>query len=335
MKTDVWIITEQKDREITEDSLLLIGEARRFLESLKQKGSVSALAFGMPVKRLEGIFYPYGVERVFYSERLSEYEPELYVSLVGNLVAQYDPSFLLLLGTSFGNDFGARLAARLDTGFVSDCVDLKVDPAGKPLMIKPISKGMLYSSVVLESGSPKILTVAPEVLDSYSPVSGSAPELIEIPFVPPEKRRIHSGELIKGDPKRVDLREADIIVVAGRGLLEGQGFELATHLADLVGGTLGCTRPLVDQNILSHERQIGQTGKTVSPRLLIACGVSGAFEFTVGIEKAKYVIAIDQDPRARIFRRADLGIVGKLTEVLPRVVVGIKEMTAQNEKKVF
>jgi len=320
----LWIIAEQRDGEITQDSINLIGEARRLIKELGQEGVVSVLALGVAPKLLMEVCGPYGVEALFYSDKITRYEPEIYVSSICKLVTQYNPAYLLLAATSFGNDLGARLAAKLDTGFVSGCVDLKVDRSGRLFAVKPVFGGILYSSLALESNFPKIFTITKEILEPCEAVSLNPSNPIEIPFVTPERRRVRIKGIIKGDPKTVDLNEADIIVVAGKGTLGGQGFRLTAQFADLVGGSLACTRPLVDRGILPYKQQIGQTGKTISSNLLITCGVSGAFEFTVGIKKTGLLIAIDTDPQARIFQIADLGVVGDVQEILPGLISQIK-----------
>ncbi len=323
-KIYIWIIAEQRDGEITRDSLYLLGEARRVFDTMKQEGIVSVLAFGIPPNLLTEVFASYGVETLFYSEKISSYEPDLYVSAICDLVTQYNPHYILLAATSFGNDLGARLAAKLDAGFVSGCVDLRGDRSGRLFSVKPVFGGILYASLLLESNFPKIFTITREILEPCDAAANGPSNFIEVPFVRPKTRQIHSEGIIKGDPRTIDLSDADVIVVAGKGTLGGQGFQLTAQLADLVGGSLACTRPLVDRGMLSYQRQIGQTGKTVSPKLLITCGVSGAFEFTVGIKRSGLLIAIDTDPKARIFQIADLGVVGDVREVLPVLISQLK-----------
>ena len=320
---NLWVIAEQQDGEITQDSIHLIGEARRLLEIQRNDGTVSVLAFGVEPKVLVEVFGRYGTETLFYCENISRYEPDLYVSAICDLAVRYHPTSVLLTATSFGNDLGARLAAKLETGLVSGCVDLKIDRSGRLLAVKPVFGGILYASVFLNGTLPKIFTIAPEIFEPCDMVSGKSPKPVEARFVIPEIR-IRSEGIIKGDPKAVDLNDAHIIVVAGRGSLAGQGFQLTCQLADLLGGSLACTRPLVDRGILSYNRQIGQTGKVVSPRLLITCGVSGAFEFTVGIKRSGLLIAIDMDPRAKIFQIADLGVVADVQEILPILISHLK-----------
>lgn len=322
MNNDVWVILEHREGDIATDSLFLLGEARRLLELTKGEGRISVIVFGLKPEKLLEVLAPYGiVDKVFYNERISAgYEPELYVSSISNLVGRHRPSYILLLGTSFGNDLGARLSAELQTGLVSDCVDFKIDSSGRLIFTKSVHRGMLYAHWVSETNTCVIATVAPEILDSLSPSVSSHPKIFRIPLVEPMKKRVSKCEYIKGDFKTMDLSEAEVIVVAGRGTLMGKGYDLTLQFADFFGASLACTRPLVDQGILPYERQIGQTGKTVSPKLLITCGVSGAFEFTVGIERSNQVIAINSDSKARIFSYADFGLVGDVEGVLHSLV---------------
>jgi electron transfer flavoprotein alpha subunit len=322
MNNNVWVILEHREGEIDTDSLFLLGEARRLLELIKGEGGISVIVFGLKPEKILEALAPYGiVDKVFYNEKIpAGYEPELYVSAINNLVGRHRPSYILLLGNSFGNDLGARLSAELQTGLVCDCVDFKTDSSGRLILTKPVYRGMLYAHWVSETNTCVIATVAQEILDPLSLSDSSHPKIFRVPLAHPMKKRISICEYRKGDFKTMDLGEAEVIVVAGRGALKGKGYDLTLQFADLFGASLACTRPLVDQGILPYERQIGQTGKTVSPRLLIACGVSGAFEFTVGIERSNQVIAINSDSKARIFTYADFGIVGDVEDVLQSLV---------------
>ncbi|UCF94917.1 MAG: electron transfer flavoprotein subunit alpha/FixB family protein, partial [Desulfobacterales bacterium] len=250
----------------------------------------------------------------------SDYDPELYVSSIRPLVDRYQPSCILLLSSSFGDDLGARLAAELQAPFVCQCVDFKTGSSERPVFVKSSHRRMLYAQWMIAIRTCTIVTVVPEILDPFYPTTPCSPELVRIPAGPPARQRIFGRTHRKGDPKTIDLCEAEVIVVAGRGALHGKGYDLTARFADLLGATLACTRPLADQGILPFDRQIGQTGKAVSPKLLITCGVSGAFEFTVGIERSAKIIAINTDANARILQYADLGIVGQLEEVLPEMI---------------
>lgn len=326
MGKDIWIILELEGQKISPKSLMLIGEAKRLLELLQEEGSISTIAFGLSGKKIQDELGPYGVDNIFYSQQNRIYDPEIFVPIISDLAEFYEPFMVMLLSSAFGNDLGARLAAKIGAGFVSGCVDFRKDTVGNLTIIKPIYQGMLYGHWLFRRTSMGIVTIIPEILDPLTPTFESCPSLIKMRSINEYGiRKLIIKEHLRGDPKTIDLSEAEKIVVAGRGVLnEKEGFSLTKQLAETLGAAIGGTRPLIDQGVLPYERQIGQTGKNVAPKLIITCGVSGAFEFTVGMDKSDQVIAINTDPNARIFNYSDLGIVADVKEFLPILIHGIQ-----------
>jgi electron transfer flavoprotein alpha subunit len=236
-----------------------------------------------------------------------------------------NPLFFLMAHSAESADLAPRLAAALGTGLVAHAVDLKIDAHGQVTAVQPITNGYLFQELEFESPPPYLVTFIPSVLSS----EGTEPKRAEILVVAPqagfEASKTEVKAFVKPDPETLDLEEADILVSAGRGVGRGEAFQVIYDLAKEIGASVSGTRPVIDWQILSYDRQIGQTGKTVTPRLLVACGISGANEYTVGMEKSQLVIAINTDPKARIFRFADLGVVGDVHEILPLLIRRLRE----------
>jgi electron transfer flavoprotein alpha subunit len=184
-----------------------------------------------------------------------------------------------------------------------------------------VADGYLFEELEVRGAPPLLAVFLPSVLLERAPVSETpAPVSAVHPKIDPAALQIRTKDIIAADPETLDLEEADIIVAGGRGMGKGPEFDLIHGLAKCIGGSVGGTRPIIDWGLLPYERQIGQTGKDVTPRLIINCGISGANEYTAGMEKAQVVIAIDRNPRVRMFRFADLGVVGDVHEILPRLI---------------
>jgi electron transfer flavoprotein alpha subunit len=216
-----------------------------------------------------------------------------------------------------------RIAARLRVGLVTQCVEILTDRE-RLAVIKPISDQYLYQKLIFHNSGLKMLTFSPSALNREDPNINRRAEVIKIlPRMDQEQGHVRFIELIKADPKTIGLEEADVIICGGRGVGKN-GFEYIHRLADALNGSIGGTRPVVDWGILPFERQIGQTAVEVFPTLLVACGISGANEFTVGIEGSKMVIAINSDRKARIFKFADLGIIGNLHKIIPLIIDQVK-----------
>jgi electron transfer flavoprotein alpha subunit len=218
-----------------------------------------------------------------------------------------------------GGDLAPRIAARLRVGLVTQCVDILTD-RDQLAVVKPVSDQYLYQKILFRNSGLKMLTFSLTAMNREDPNINKRAEVIKIlSRMDQEQCRIRFIEFIKGDPKTIGLEEADRIVCGGRGIGK-RAFELIYQLADSLNGSVGGTRPVIDWGILPYERQIGQTGVEVFPTLLIACGISGANEFTVGIEGSKLIIAINMDRKARIFKFADLGIIGDLHKIIPLII---------------
>ncbi len=260
------------------------------------------------------------------SPALETYSPEVYLALAGGVCRQREPRLILLGHTQFGMDLAPRLAVRLDGGLVTSCLDVLVDNGEPPLtFVRPMYKGRLLARVVLHT-KPAVITVQPA---GASPPTERGPgPVTRIAFDPPEDPALKAVRLLEPTRGQVDITRAEVVVAAGRGIGERENLQLARDLADALGGVPACSRPLVDVGWLGADHQVGMSGRTVRPKLYVACGISGAPEHLVGMKGSEVVVAINTDPEAPIFRVARYGIVGDLLEVLPALTRSVKAGTS-------
>ena len=325
---DIWALVQHREGVIDEASFGLIGEARRICE-LGGGGTVTAVCLGLGMEAELGTLGAYGADRVLYVEDESfvRYQGELFAKELFRLAEKHKPFCILVAQTAETSDLCSRLAALLQTALVSCAMDLNIDESGKFHAIRPVSNGYLFESIRLECRGAPIISFLPAVLTAPEPDKARKAEILT------ETLEEQPGDLetkviraIEADPEDLDIEEADIVVSGGRGVGKDEAFDIIHDLARAISGSVGATRPVIDWQTLPYERQIGQTGKTVFPRLIINCGISGANEYTAGMEKSQLVVAINTDPRARIFRFADLGVVGDVHQVLPILIERLKEM---------
>lgn len=325
---DIWTLVQHREGGIEETSFGLIGEASRICE-LGGEGTVTAVCLGFDLEAELGTLGAYGVDRVLYvgGESFVRYQGELFARELFKLAEKHNPTCILVTQTEETSDLCSRLAALLQTALVTCAMDLHVDQSGKFHAIRPVSNGYLFESIRLECSSAPIISFLPAVLTSPEPDKpGKAEILVETLEEQPGDLETKVIRVIEADPEDLDIGEADIVVSGGRGVGKDEAFDIIHDLARAIGGSVGATRPVIDWQTLPYERQIGQTGKTVTPRLIINCGISGANEYTAGMEKSQLIIAINTDPRARIFRFADLGVVGDVHQVLPILIERLKDM---------
>jgi len=328
-QTDIWIWVHHREGNIEDITFGLIAEARRLLTDIGDEGTVTAVALGAGLEEELQRLGTFGVSRVLYleDESLCCYHGERFALILAKLAEKHPPNFVLMAHTPEASDLGARLGALLEAALVTRAMDLKIDDQKTPTAVRPVANGYLFQDVRLNS-SPYIVTFLPAVLNFPESEENKNIEVLKVsPRIIPEVLRAKVVRRIEADPENLDLEEADIVVAAGRGVGKGDTFEIIHELAGAIGASVAGTRPVIDWQILPCERQIGQTGKSVTPRLIINCGISGANEYTAGMEKSRKVIAINTDPRARIFRFADLGIVGDVHEVVPLLIARLKEIS--------
>ncbi len=333
MSQEIFVMAEQKAGTIEEPSFSLLSEGKRLNEKLGSSHLLAAILIGHGMKHLGSELGSHGADRVYYFDHplLEKYQPDFYTKLIANLVREKNPDFFIFGATSMGGDLAPRISARLRLGLVTQCVDIIADH-NQLAVVKPVSDQYLYQKLVFLNEGTKMLTFSPNAMTKEDPDTNQRAEVIRIlPNIDQERSSVRFIEWIKADPKTIGLKEADMIVCGGRGVGKG-AFEKIYQLADAISGSVGGTRPIIDWGILPYERQIGQTGIEVCPTLLLTLGISGANEFTVGIEGSKLVIAINTDRKARIFKFADLGIIGDLHKIIPLIIEQVKRQK-ENIKK--
>ncbi len=336
MNRDIWILVQHRQGTIEEATLGLVAEAENLRTRLKLDSSIIAVSMGSElIEELETLG-SYGVDKLLNLEAktLQQYHGELFSAVLSGLVGKYSPFCILAYQSAELDDLTPRLAASLNTPLANRVVDLNLTPDGQICVVRPVSNGYLFEEIVLSASYPQLISFLPSALSTPEKRDSIPMEIINEPLENYQTDLKTSRlEIIEADPRNLDLEEADIIIAGGRGVGKDEAFNIIHELADTIGGTVGATRPVIDCETLPFERQIGQTGKTVTPRLIINCGISGANEYTAGIEKSQKVIAVDKNPRARIFRFADLGIVGDVQEIIPRLIKELKEENSMNSNE--
>jgi electron transfer flavoprotein alpha subunit len=325
---DIWVFVQQRDEEIEDTTYGLVTEARRLITQLGDAGRVTAFALGPAPESVLAALGTYGVHRVLHvaNARMARYQGEIFSRVLFDLVQKENPACLLMAQSSETEDLAQRVAAMMKTALVTRAMDFSVAADGSARAIRPVANGYLFEDVMLDSRPAPIVLFLPSVLFDTEPDREEAAAVINVPLPDPsDDLKTRTVRVIEAAPEDLDLEEADIIVAGGRGVGKGESFDVIHALARAVGGSVGGTRPIIDWGVLPYERQIGQTGKYVSPRLIINCGISGANEYTAGMEKSQQVIAIDLNPRARMFRFADLGVVGDVHEILPLLISRIED----------
>jgi len=325
---DVWVFVHQRDAEIEDATYGLVNEARRLMAQLGDAGRVTAVALGPAPESVLAALGAYGVHRVLHvaDDRMARYQGEIFGRALLDLVQKENPACLLMAQSSETEDLAQRVAAMMKTALVTRAMDFSMTADGNARAIRPVANGYLFEDVILDGRPAPIVLFLPSVLFDTEPDREEAAAVINVPVPDPsDDLKTRTVRVIEAAPEDLDLEEADIIVAGGRGVGKGDSFDVIHELARAIGGSVGGTRPIIDWGVLPYERQIGQTGKYVSPRLIINCGISGANEYTAGMEKSQQVIAIDLNPRARIFRFADLGVVGDVQEILPLLIARIED----------
>jgi electron transfer flavoprotein alpha subunit len=278
--------------------------------------------FGSGVERLAEELAVAGVERVLLvdDDRAGAYSTDVAVAAVGAMVEAAKPAVVLIPGTTAGRDYAPRLAARLDTVSTADALDVTVE-GGHVMVLRPVYGGKMVSKVDVSAGSPAIVTLRPgafEKVEAHG--NASKVERLELQATTIETRVRPVRYVQEQATGSVNLEAATTIVSGGRGLKEPANFSIVEDLAAALGGVVGASRAVVDAGWRPHQEQVGQTGRAVSPRLYVAVGISGAVQHVVGMQGAEYIVAINRDPDAPIFRLASFGIVGDLFEIVPAIV---------------
>lgn len=328
----IWIIAEQKDKKLKKVALELLSLGKKLKE--KKGAELCAVLPGFEIESLAAQLGHYGAEKVFLldDEILKTYSTEGYSKAIADLAKEHNPEILLGGATAQGKDLLPRVAAKLDTGLASECIDVDVDSDGKLLCTRPMYAGKVRVQATVPDSTPQMASLRPNIFEVSPPDESKTAEIVKVkPNVSDSDIRAKIKEVLKEAGEKIDLTEAEAIVSGGRAMKEADNFKILQELAEVLGGkaTVGASRAAVDAGFVSHDIQVGQTGKVVNPNLYIACGISGAIQHLAGMITSKCIVAINKDPDAPIFQKADYGVVGDLFKVIPILTEAIKKLKAQ------
>ena len=333
----VFVFAQQVDNELSGIAFELLGEAKRLAAPLNT--TVTAVLIGSDVKNLVDQLAEYGADRVIVVDdpELKEYRTEPYAHALSSVINEYKPEIVLVGATAIGRDLGPTVSARVATGLTADCTQLEIGDfplvaiPGKEqkhnqlLMTRPAFGGNTIATIACHDNRPQMATVRPGVMQKIDPIKGAKAEVVEYnPGFKADNRYVTIKEIVKAVSDTVDIMDAKVLVSGGRGVGSAENFKLIDDLAEVLGGTVSCSRAVVDAGWKPKDLQVGQTGKTVRPNVYFAIGISGAIQHVAGMEEADVIIAINKDEDAPIFDVADYGIVGDLNKIVPALTEKLK-----------
>lgn len=321
----VYVFIEQREGTVQNVALELLGKARELADKLGEEvvGILPGYKFTDQAQKC----VEYGADRVLVIDapELEAYTTEPYAQAINQVISERKPAIVLFGATTIGRDLGPRLSARVGTGLTADCTGLEISDDRDLMMTRPAFGGNLMATIVCREHRPQMSTVRPGVMRMAQPDKNRKGEIeqVKIDFNP-AKFRVRVKEHVKASKNLVDIADAKILVSGGRGVGSKEGFDTLHKLADAIGAEVSSSRAMVDAGIIGHERQVGQTGKTVRPDVYFALGISGAIQHLAGMEESEFIIAVNKDKFAPIFGVADLGIVGDLHKIVPMLTERLK-----------
>ncbi len=321
MPNKIAVILEQRENKIKKASLEAISEASKLASQLNFESEV--IAVGNEIENLDSAA-KYGISKIIHlkNENLKNYSSSGYAEAIFNYLKDSDFKIILLPNTALGKDLAPLIAVKLNAGILMDCIKFKVE-GEEIIATRPIYAGKAIIDAKLKTDI-KIFSLRPNVFKAEE-IESAEPSKIEAREIPDVNLKSKVVEF-KVSSGKMDVAEADIIVSGGRGLKSSENFKLIEELAEAIGGAVGASRAVVDAGWRSHREQVGQTGKTVSPSLYVACGISGAIQHLAGMSSSKYIVAINKDKDAPIFSIADYGIAGDVFEIVPKLTEEIKRL---------
>lgn len=328
MVKEMWIIIEQREGIIKKVSLELMSQGRKLADQTGEP--LVAVVLGQGIDALAQELSSYGADKVIMVDdsNLKEYTTGAYTSVLNQLIRQEEPQVVLLGNTAVGKDLAPRLAQRLGVGLASDATGMEYDEQALLKFKRPVYAGKAFAEVLTEV-RPVLATIRPNTFPVTVPDSTRQAEVVKVnASIDPADLRAILKEIAITASKRPELTEANIIVSGGRGMKGPENYVILEELADVIGAAVGASRAAVDAGWREPKFQVGQTGKTVSPTLYIACGISGAIQHLAGMGSSKFIVAVNKDPEANIFTVADYGIVGDLFEVVPLLTQEFKKLVS-------
>lgn len=335
----VFVFAQQVDNVLDGVAFELLGKGKDLAKDLNT--DVTAVLLGSGVKDLADQLAEYGADRVIVVDdpELKEYRTEPYAHALASVINEYKPEIMLVGATAIGRDLGPTVSARVATGLTADCTSLEIGDfplvaaAGKEdeqkhnqlLMTRPAFGGNTIATIACPDNRPQMATVRPGVMQKIAPISGAKANVVEYnPGFTPNDRYVEILNIVKAVKTTANIMDAKILVSGGRGVGSKENFAILEELAEVLGGTVSCSRAVVENGWLPVDLQVGQTGKTVRPQIYFAIGISGAIQHVAGMEDADLIVAINKDEDAPIFDVADYGLVGDLNKIVPALTAALK-----------
>ena len=333
----VYVFAQQVDNEISSIAFELLGKAKDLAKDLNT--DVTAVLLGSGVKGLADQLAEYGADKVIVVDdpELKDYRTEPYAHALASVINKYKPEIMLVGATAIGRDLGPRVSARVATGLTADCTVLEIGDFplqavpgqeqlhNQLLMTRPAFGGNTIATIACPYNRPQMATVRAGVMQKIDPVKGAKAVVEEFnPGFTPDNKYVEILDIVKAVTETVDIMDAKILVSGGRGVGSPENFKILEDLAAVLGGTVSCSRAVVDSGWKPKDLQVGQTGKTVRPNVYFAIGISGAIQHVAGMEESDIIIAINKDADAPIFDVADYGVVGDLNKIVPKLTEALK-----------
>jgi electron transfer flavoprotein alpha subunit len=323
----VWGVAEQRGGVMSDTAAELLGQGRRLADDLGAE--LGAALLGRGVEGLAAELTALGADVVYMVDHpsLEYFNDDAYCRAITRLIKQYRPEIFLAGATAMGRSLIPRTAAAVGAGLTADCTGLAIDPETRLLLqTRPAFGGNIMATIICPRARPQKSTVRPRVMKRGERVEGRRGRLVSVEWEDGDQPLTQVLEVVQALDEKIDLAGAEVIVTGGRGLGRAEGFDLVREMAEALGGVVGATRGAVDLEWIGHAHQVGQTGRTVAPKLYIALGVSGAVQHLVGMQSSDTIVAVNTDPNAPIFQAADYGIVGDLYEAAPAMLERLKQL---------
>lgn len=333
----VYVFAQQVDNEVSSIAFELLGKAKDLAKDLNTE--VTAVLIGSGIKGLADQLAEYGADKVIVVDdpELKDYRTEPYAHALASVINKYKPEIMLVGATAIGRDLGPRVSARVATGLTADCTvleigDFPLQPTpgqeqlhNQLLMTRPAFGGNTIATIACPYNRPQMATVRAGVMQKITPIKGAKANVEEFnPGFTPDNKYVEILDIVKAVSNTVDIMDAKILVSGGRGVGSPENFKILEDLAEVLGGTVSCSRAVVDSGWKPKDLQVGQTGKTVRPNVYFAIGISGAIQHVAGMEESDIIIAINKDADAPIFDVADYGVVGDLNKIVPKLTEALK-----------
>lgn len=333
----VYVFAQQVDNEISSIAFELLGKAKDLAKDLNT--DVTAVLIGSGVKGLADQLAEYGADKVIVVDdpELKDYRTEPYAHALASVINKYKPEIMLVGATAIGRDLGPRVSARVATGLTADCTVLEIGDFplqavpgqeqlhNQLLMTRPAFGGNTIATIACPYNRPQMATVRAGVMQKITPIKGAKANVEEFnPGFTPDNKYVEILDIVKSVAETVDIMDAKILVSGGRGVGSPENFKILEDLAEVLGGTVSCSRAVVDSGWKPKDLQVGQTGKTVRPNVYFAIGISGAIQHVAGMEESDIIVAINKDADAPIFDVADYGVVGDLNKIVPKLTEALK-----------